>query len=87
MTVLHNRLRVQVSNQSALAFWVMAHRNVDSDEVLMCSAFINYAGYMVINMYRNKDVAPNHGIAIDAANQFITQSARGHSEVGKFLDA
>jgi len=86
-TVLKSRLRVSVPNFKGLSFWLMNDSCVEEEELLICSALINYAGYMATNMFRNSTRAANNEVAANAISQFITQSAIGHPATARFLDS
>jgi len=85
-TTLKNKLRISISNERALSFWVMDDSSLAEKEFLICSALINYGGYMAVNMYRNSGRASNNEVAMNAIGQFITQSALGHPATARFLD-
>jgi len=86
--VLCRRLRVSVPCGKGLSFWVLNEEYLSGadGELLTCSALINYGGYMATNHFRKRGRAPNTETAVNAINQFITQSALGHTPTGTFLD-
>jgi len=86
LDTLKNRLRVNLPIEKALSFWVMNEPCLDLDDMLVCSAIINYAGYMATNKFRNTKRASDHDTARNAINQFVTQSAIGHPATARFLD-
>ena len=69
--VLRTRLKVQLRDQRALTFWVLDEPGLDKDEYLICSALINYGGYMATNMFRHSAPAASNQVAIQAINQLV----------------
>ena len=59
---------------------------LEEDELLICSALINYGGYMATNMFRHTNKAHDNETATNAINQFIIQSAIGYPVTARFLD-
>jgi len=82
---LRLQLRVSIPSCRCLSFWMMNEPASDSDDFLMCSALITYAGYMATNHYRHAGIT-TYDVARDALRQHIIQATAGHPRSRSFLD-
>ena len=84
LNVLQRKLRIVLSRENALAFWMLDCPN--DDAAITCSALSTYAAYSTVNLYRNLGKHVSQEVAEDAMGQFLIQSTGGHEKLRKFLD-
>ena len=84
LEVLHRKLRVKVTPRAALRLFTLDIPRSD-DDLLMCSALINYAVYNTFNAFRAKGTIRTPVVSADALGQALLNAVMGHPSSEEFF--
>ena len=84
LQVLHRKLRVEVTPRAALRLFMLDFSRSD-DNLLRCSALINYAVYNTFNAFRAKGTIRTPVVSADALGQSLLNAVMGHPASEEFF--
>ena len=83
-TFLRRKLRVEVSPQAALRFFMLDVHRPD-DNLLKCCALMNYAVYNALNAFRASSTIRTAEVSADALGQALLNAVMGHPASEEFF--
>ena len=82
---MRSKLRIVIPGGRSLAFCTLGSEQMATDELLTCSALLNYAMYTVYNIYAHNGKVCTHEAAFNAMSVALVQGVKGHVKSLKFL--